>query len=176
MKTKFTPRIFLVLIGAVVAVAWTSYSDNQPMAYVDTGQLMEQYHEMQEARKTFELKSAEWQAKADTLQQELELAIHDYERNRTSLTSAEADAMLRELETKRLQFVQYQQSVSQQAKEEDDKLTAEVFEKVNLYMREYGKQHHYKIIFGTTSGGNIIYADDAIDITQDVLNGLNESH
>jgi hypothetical protein len=31
-----------------------------------------------------------------------------------------------------------------------------VFDKVNVYLNEYGKKHHYTIIFGTMSGGNIL--------------------
>jgi outer membrane protein len=52
-----------------------------------------------------------------------------------------------------------------------------VFDKVNVYLSEYGKKHHYTIIFGTMAGGNIIYADDRkVDITEDVVKGLNERY
>jgi Skp family chaperone for outer membrane proteins len=43
-----------------------------------------------------------------------------------------------------------------------------VFDKVNVFLKEYGKKHHYGIIFGTAAGGSIVYGDEArYDITDD---------
>jgi len=51
-----------------------------------------------------------------------------------------------------------------------------VINQVNSFIKEYGTQHNYNIIFGTTQGGNIVYAVDALNITDDVLKSLNEKH
>ena len=40
-------------------------------------------------------------------------------------------------------------------------------------MKDYGKQQGHQIIFGASGSGNIMYANEASDLTQDVLEGLN---
>ena len=52
-----------------------------------------------------------------------------------------------------------------------------VVDKVNVYLDEYGKKHNYSIIFGTVMGGSILYGNkDKYDITQEIINGLNERY
>jgi Skp family chaperone for outer membrane proteins len=52
-----------------------------------------------------------------------------------------------------------------------------VADKVNVYLDEHGKKHNYSIIFGTVAGGSILYGDkEKYDITQKIINGLNERY
>ncbi len=44
-----------------------------------------------------------------------------------------------------------------------------VFDKVNVYLKEYGKKHHYGIIVGTVSDGSIVYGDEGrYDSTEEI--------
>ena len=45
---------------------------------------------------------------------------------------------------------------------------------INDFVKEYGKKKGYKIIFGASGSGNIMYADEASDLTPIVLEGLNK--
>jgi len=56
------------------------------------------------------------------------------------------------------------------------KVTQTVINDINDYVKEYGKEHGYKIIFGASGGGNIMYADDSSDLTNEVLKGLNSEY
>ena len=44
---------------------------------------------------------------------------------------------------------------------------------INDYVKEYGKKKGYDIIFGASGSGNVMYASEASDLTEDVLKGLN---
>ena len=52
-------------------------------------------------------------------------------------------------------------------------VTQQVWDRLNNYIEEYGEAHSYKIILGTQGGGNVMYANDATDITNDILNYAN---
>ena len=47
-------------------------------------------------------------------------------------------------------------------------------EKINSYIADYGKKHYYKMILGATMDGNILYADEQDDLTQNILKDLND--
>jgi outer membrane protein len=44
------------------------------------------------------------------------------------------------------------------------------------YLRENSAQYNYKYVLGTSFGGNILYANDSLDITGNIVKGLNEKY
>ena len=46
---------------------------------------------------------------------------------------------------------------------------------INAYIRDYNKIHGYNIILSRI-GDNILYIDNAMNITQEIIEGLNARH
>ena len=80
------------------------------------------------------------------------------------------------LGNKQQQINGYQEAIQKKIQEEDKKVTQTVINDINDYIKEYGKNHGYKIIFGASGGGNIMYADESTDLTEEILKGLNEEY
>ncbi|NJN25203.1 MAG: hypothetical protein HC819_04100 [Cyclobacteriaceae bacterium] len=66
--------------------------------------------------------------------------------------------------------------MQQKAAQEDQEMTSNVVLDVNAFLKEYGEDHGYKIIFGATEAGNIVYAEEAIDLTEEVLDLMNKKY
>lgn len=77
------------------------------------------------------------------------------------------------LNNKQQQISSYQQAIQKQIQEEDKKATQTVINDINDYVKEYGKKKGYEIIFGASGSGNIMYADEGTDLTEKILEGLN---
>lgn len=58
--------------------------------------------------------------------------------------------------------------------EADRANTKKFTDEINSFIKEYNKDGKYKFIFSYVKNGNMLYADEAADITADVVNGLNE--
>ncbi len=102
--------------------------------------------------------------------------MEDY-RNVEGTMTAKEQALARELiETNRQQFLNYQEAVSDMAARRDQEMTHAVLEEVNGYLAEYAKKHGHAIILAATTYGNVAYANQEVDITGEVLKGLNKSH
>ncbi|MBR6370846.1 MAG: OmpH family outer membrane protein [Bacteroidaceae bacterium] len=56
---------------------------------------------------------------------------------------------------------------------EDSQNMQKVSEKIDKYIREYNKTHGYNLIINKAS---LLLADDGMDITADILNGLNTEY
>lgn len=164
-------KVFVVVGFAVII--FLLVDSRKSIAYVDALKLVNGYKGMQAARKEFEAKVTGWQSNLDTLKVELEAKIKDYETNSKKMPPKER-AMLEDLiQTQRDQFVKYQHVVSEKIQKEDQDLTSKVLGKVNDYIRKYGAEHRYEIIMAATQSGNIVYGNDGSDITDEVLEGLN---
>jgi outer membrane protein len=165
----------VLLIGVIVNLGLTLDKRSQ-VAYVKVGELLDKYQGMVDARAAYKLKEQVWMANVDTLGQELELMIKDYEKKRAGYSSRERKLSEQLIETKQQEFLRFREAMQQKAQEEDRKMTESVVNKVNAYLKEYGEDSGYDIILGATAAGNILYGIEAIDLTEKVLKGLNESY
>jgi outer membrane protein len=57
--------------------------------------------------------------------------------------------------------------------EKDLEITQKVLNQINSFVKVYAQKNGYKLIIGTTEDGNLMYADETLDITDDVLSELN---
>ena len=71
---------------------------------------------------------------------------------------------------------QQQQMMGNQLRQESDVVIDSIVTKVKEYVKEYGKENNYTYIFGSNESANIMYAKDGLDITEEILEKLNESY
>ena len=55
-------------------------------------------------------------------------------------------------------------------------MTQGVLSQINSLAQQYGKEHGFDLILSTTQSGSILYGDDAIDLTKDLLATLNRNY
>ena len=55
-------------------------------------------------------------------------------------------------------------------------MNRQVINAIMEYLKENSSQLNYKYVLGTSFGGNILYANDSLDITRNIIKGLNEKY
>lgn len=176
LSMKIT-NILLLLFGvALGALYYLHFSNQQALAYVDTNKLLNNYEGMKAAREAYQLKASAWKANVDTLMTEVRQEIADYEKENQSMSAKEKQLAQELIRTKQQQLADYQKALQNQAAQEDQKMTGEVLATVNAYISKYGEKSGYDIILAATDMGNIVYAKEAVDITDQVLQGLNKEY
>ncbi len=168
--------ILSLVILASLALGIYNYLNPTKIAYVRSQELVYGYKGTQEAKAKFDIKKESLQANIDTLQRAFKKSIDQYNIEYRKLTADEKKQRESLLNQKEQQLLQYKQAVEKKAKEEDDKMMQAVLNQVNSYVEEYGKKHHYDIIFGTTLSGSVLYGKDKLDITDQLLEALNNHY
>jgi outer membrane protein len=167
----------LVLLAVAIAILFFLYLDTQnKYVYVDAQKLVNGYSGMKQARQEFEIKSNAWKSNLDTLRMEAEAKIKEYDSKVRKISAKEKELLEELIESKQQQYMNYQQAIAEKIKQEDQQLTAQVLTKVNDFIKRYGKEKGYTIIMAATQYGNIVYAKDDADITDEVLVGLNAEY
>lgn len=54
--------------------------------------------------------------------------------------------------------------------------TGQIFEQLNTYITEYGKEHGYRYIFGADGNGALMYASDSENITTEITAYVNSKY
>ena len=159
--------LFTIVFVLLTVVAYDQLWSKKKLAYVKTGTLLEKYEGIVSASKELENNTKTIQANVDTLKNRVLSLQEKYRKDKSvygKLSVAEKEYS----------------SYSTTAGQEIGKLRAELLkknvDKINAFIKEYGKKHAYAYILGATENGNILYAPDGDDITEEVLEGLNREY
>jgi outer membrane protein len=172
MKKITLLTAFVALVLAAVSFYYSQKSSEQ--VYVDVNKLLDGYKRTKVVRAEFEVKAKTLTANVDSLVTGWQKELKDYEKNRSKYSKKELELKQELLSNKQQQINNYQQAIQKQVQEEDKKATQTVINDINDFVKEYGKKKGYKIIFGASGSGNIMYADESSDLTPFVLEGLNK--
>jgi len=171
MNKLIFPTAIVALLISIGSFFYLQSSSNQ--VYVDVNKLLDGYKRTKIVRAQFEDKAKTLNANVDSLMVDWQNELKTYEKERSKMTKKELELKQELLGNKQQQINNYQQAIQKQIQEEDQKATQTVINDINDYVKDYGKKQGYQIIFGASGSGNIMYADDSADLTDEVLEGLN---
>ena len=174
MNKLALPIAILALIASVGSF-FLLRSSNE-LVYVDVNKLLEGYKRTSVERDAFTKKTKVLKANVDSLVTNWQNELKRYEKERASMSAKEIELKQELLGNKQQQLNNYQQAIQKQIQEEDQKMTQTVINDINACVKDYGKKNGYRIVFGAGGAGNIMYADEAADLTQNVLEGLNAQY
>lgn len=172
---KLALPLAVVALVASIATFFLSQSKTEQV-YVDVNKLIEGYSRTEVEREAFNKKTTVLKANIDSLITNWQTELKNYEKERASMSKKEIELQKQLLNSKQQQLNNYQQAIQKQIQDEDQKKTQTVVNDINDFVQEYGKKHGYPIIFGAGGSGNIMYASDASDLTEEVLIGLNAQY
>ena len=169
--------LYLAVLAIVLSMTALFFAkSSSELVYVDVNKLLDGYKKTKIAKAEFEKKAGTMKANVDSLVTSWQKELKNYEKERASLSPKELKLKQELLQNKQQQINGYQEAIQKKIQEEDKKVTQTVINDINDYVKEYGKNHGYKMIFGASGGGNIMYAEESTDLTEVVLKGLNAEY
>jgi outer membrane protein len=151
-------------------------TSKKTLAYVRSQDLVYAFDGMKEMQLKFQEKSKMWEADIDTLKSEYQRSLGQYKEVVNQLSAEEKAVRENLLYTQKNNLIQYSERISLQSKEEEDQMLEGVLNQVNSFVEEYGKEHNYSLILGTTLSGSILYGEEGIDITQELITEINNNY
>lgn len=161
---------------AVLAVMLITGGTEKRIGVVRSNNLIQGYKAMQDAQERYENKQKVWQTSISTLEEELQSAVENYRTVYASLSKEEIQKQELALEQKRTNYVQYTRSIKEKVEAEENGMMQGVLNQINSFVEQYGKEHGFDVILGTTAAGNVLYGTESVDITDEVLQALNDAY
>ncbi len=175
-KINILLTISILSFIGMIGLFYLHFVNTPKLGYIDTNKVIANYQGAKDAKAQYDQKAVVWKANIDTLTKELEKTIAAFKETQEQLSSKEKALQEELIKTKRTQLITYSNSIEQLSQQEDQLLTQNVLKEVNQYLKNYGDRQNYKIILAATNMGNIVYGNDAIDLTDEVITGLNSSY
>lgn len=175
MWNRLHSTLTLLLIAAVGYLYYSNYSKKR-VAFVDSQEVLEKYAGMEEARNLYQIKVDEWRKGLEEHMDFFQKKSDEFEQNKHTLAKQENENIIADLQRMEQELTQLSQNLQNKAVQEEERMIQGVLNQVNDLIKRYGEEHNIDIILGTTLSGNILYGDDAIDITEAIIKQLNKEH
>ena len=93
------------------------------------------------------------------------------------LTRSQAETQGAQLETKQRELQQYSQQKQMELEEEQQVMLNNVLNEIKVFLAAYNQEHNFSLILTTSAAtNNVIVGNSALDITKDVIIGLNAKY
>ena len=150
-----------------------------PIAYINVDSLLIHYKFVIEANESLIKKQEDSRltinSKARELQGEMGEFQHKLENN-AFLSRERAEQEQARLQKKQQDLQALDGDLSKQLVQIQQKMSEQLRDTINRFLKEYNKDGKYAIIFSNTSNDNILYADKQYDITAEVTKLLNDRY
>ena len=160
------------------AILTALVSCNQPkVAYVDVKELMTEYKGTKETEDAMKLKSDNLKHQLDSLIANWQQKVQQYQQGMAKLNPKTRQETEQNLMSEQQNIGQLQQRYQQQLNEEGDESIKGITKEIDSFVKDYAKTKGYTYILGTSEDTHtIMFADEKMDITADVLAQLNKSY
>ncbi len=164
-----------VLTDGDVSEAAASKGD---IVYVNLDRILMEYDMANDLRSVVETKVQNIQAEVNRRAKKLENDVIDFQNkiDKGLLTRTNAEVQSQKLQQQELEFNNYAAQKEQEIQEEQVVMMNQLGDAIQTFLNKYNEEKQYAMILTNSGGAPVITADAALDITDDVLAGLNEEY
>lgn len=166
--------------GGKTAHTKTSLSDTSAIdlkvAYINSDTVLKYYEYLKVNKEQLEAKTKKMDQDYRNRAMGLQNEIAAYQRNVKNMTYGQVQATEEDLGKKQQNLQMYQQSLAQQLMQEEAKLNKELYDRVTAYLKNYGQERGLQLVLKYDPTSDMLYGSDVLDITQEVISGLNDAY
>ena len=148
------------------------------IVYVNLDRILMEYDMANDLRSVVETKVQNIQAEVNRRAKKLESDVIDFQNkiDKGLLTRTNAEVQSQKLQQQELEFNNYAAQKDQEIQEEQVVMMNQLGDAIQTFLNKYNEEKQYAMILTNSGGAPVITADAALDITDDVLAGLNEEY
>ena len=146
------------------------------MAFVDSDTLWEKYDMVKSLKTQLEEKKNKLEENIQYKAKSFENEVNSYKNKIASgqIRQDQAKVIEEQLMLKQQSLYQLKDSLSQILAREEGKLNDLLQDSIVNYLKRYNKKYSYDFILAHSKGSGVLYANDSLQITDKILNGLNK--
>lgn len=187
---KLLANVSKVAAGLTIAAIVISCNQEQPkttvtasgstnqaelIVYVNSDTLLNNYEYFKAVKAQFEDKSKKAQADLTAKGTAFQKEVANYQQSAANLSADQRASTEERLARKQQELATYNQNAGNALANEEAQENEKLYNKVSDFLKDFAKAKGYKMVL-TYSKANptVLYADESLDVTKEVVNGLNE--
>lgn len=148
-----------------------------PIAYINVDSLLLNYQFAKDANESLIKRQEDSRLNINTKARQLQNEMAEFQRkleNNAFLSRDRAEQEQNRLMKRQQELQELDGQLSQQLMQTQQKMSEELRDTINSFLKEFNKDGKYQLILSNTSSDNVLYATPGYDITNEVTKLLNE--
>jgi len=156
----------------------TNSIDIEGIVYVNFDTLLMNYDFYYDLQNQLNEKRKKMEAELNSQSKVFENQAADFQNKvqKGLITRARAQEMEQELLNKQQELIQLKDDLSMQLLEEEQVMNRRLQYSILEFLEEYNETHNYQFILSNTLGGTLLFANSGLNITEEVILGINEKY
>lgn len=148
------------------------------IVYFDLDRVIQEYDMANDLSSEVETKVNAIQKEINRRQKNLENGVKDFTNkvNKGLMTSAVAAEQQRKLQQQEAEFQQYAQQKQAEIMEEQQVMMNQILDAIKTYVEDYNTDKEYSMILCNQAGVPVIVGDAALNISDEIIEGLNAEY
>ncbi len=148
------------------------------IAFVNIDTVVFKFNMYSDRREELLVKQKNAESELNSKGTQYERGVKDYQDkvNKGLVTRATAAEMEQSLLQQQQELVNLRDQLQNNLLEEDQVMNRQVLEYITTFLQEHKGEYNYQYVLGKSFGSPILYGDSAMDITQQVVDGLNAKY
>lgn len=153
-------------------------SDEYMIAWVNIDTLLNNYDMYFDMQKELEAKGRKMETDMNNRTRAFEKLMVDFQDKvqKGLVTRSQAQTMQEDLAQKEQELYRFRDELRLQFAEEEQVKLRQIQQNITEYLVEFNKDKGFHVILSSTFGGPVLYGHPSIEITRDVLKGLNDKY
>jgi outer membrane protein len=150
-----------------------------PVAYINVDSLLINYQFAKESNESLMKKQEDSRLDLNVKANQLRGEMAEFQRkleNNAFLSRERAEQEQSRLIKKEQDLQQLNAKLSNDLMVSQQKMSEQLRDTINSFLKDFNKERKYQIILSNTSNDNVLLADDAYDITSEVIEALNKRY
>ncbi len=159
------------------ASATSNSEKSEAIVYVNSDSLLNNYAYFKDVKNVFQEKSKKAQADLTAKGTAFQKEVAQYQESAANLSADQRASTEQRLARKQQELAAYNQNAGNALANEEAIENEKLYNKVSDFLKDFAKTKGYKMVL-TYSKANptVLYADESLDVTKEVLVGLNAAY
>ncbi len=148
------------------------------IAYVNVDTVIFKFDMFYDRRDELMEKQQKAETELNSKANQYERSARDYQEkvNKGLVTRATAAEMEQDLLQQQQELVNLRDNLQANLLEEEQVMNRQILEYITSFLEEHKSEYNYQYILGKSFGGQVLYGDTTLDITQKVLDAINKKY
>jgi len=153
-------------------------SSNFSAAWVNIDTLINNYDMYFDMQKELEESGRKLESELNTKSRDFEKQANDFQDKvqKGLITRSQAQQMQQDLSAKEQELYRLRDDLRAQLADEQQVKLRQIHQSITEFLADYNKDKGFHLILSNTFGGPLLYGHPKLDITQEVLKGLNKKY
>lgn len=144
------------------------------IAYVDLDSLEANYTLFKDKKNELEKKQKNIETTLTQRAAAFQKELYELQERAATMTQSEGEAAQKRMYQKQMELEEMRDRMTKQFVDEQEAFNSELQSRLDSFLLKYNADKRYSFVFSHIKGGPLLYHDEAYNITNDVVKGMNE--